>query len=147
MTTMWTTSQRPRGWPVHGFQSRMLAIFLGVMTTIAVWIYQPKYEWTAIFSITKYTQNDRWPKEGETGLYSSITETIFRNRFQIFWETSRDLIAGELADTIHRAAQSIFEDYSRRYKRFAAIGKPPVVKPAELRRKLPLPDNPIVTGG
>jgi hypothetical protein len=48
MTTMWTTSQRPRGWPVHGFQSRMLAVFLGLTTTIAVWIYQPKYQWTAI---------------------------------------------------------------------------------------------------
>ena len=48
MTTMWTTSERPRGWPVHGFQSRMLAIFLGITTTIAVWVYQPKYQWTAI---------------------------------------------------------------------------------------------------
>jgi hypothetical protein len=26
----------------------MLAIFLGITTTIAVWIYQPKYQWTAI---------------------------------------------------------------------------------------------------
>ncbi len=99
-------------------------------------------EWDEIlFSITHYTQNDTWPKEGETGLYSSVFQTIYRNRFQIFWETSRDLLIDDMEGSVYRAAQAIFEEYSKKYKRFASIGKAPLAKPKALRRKLPLPEN------
>jgi hypothetical protein len=96
---------------------------------------QQPSEWDRLlFSITHYTQSDRW-QEHETNLYDAIFQTINRNRFQLFWEGTRDTLDNQLLTRIYQSAETVLNETTWSGE------KPFLVKPLELRRKLPFPNR------